>query len=259
MSTSPFSQRPSLFGAAAFRKAIDVVAHYVEFSDKSSSWSGSQSGDERTETPDNNKELRTPLLQSHPVPSDDSPESNQHTPRHSAQAEIIPADQLAQQMQNLAQMDVPRRRDHVDASSSSNDGTETPSKEDLRAPSLLSQPAEPETHTHGSPKVAATSGLEQLGSGLLDPSLLQRLLDDDAPLPEMPASPIRHVQPVTVPLNASHGMQHMLNDSAAPSNVVLVRCVPALQNKRLTGMCFHPFPTHFQDYAESWRPECALL
>ncbi|KAL3140245.1 hypothetical protein ABBQ38_004517 [Trebouxia sp. C0009 RCD-2024] len=210
LSITPSSQRPSLFGAAAFQKAIDVVAHYVEFSDKSSSWNGSQSGDERTETPDNNEELRTPLLQSHPVPSDDStdtPEVDLQMPRQSSKAGVIPADQLTQQLHNLAQMDVLRQRESADASSSSNEGTETPSKDDLRAPLLLSQPAEQDTQLHGSPKVAAANGLEQLGSGLLDPSLLQQLLEDDAPPPDMPASPISHVEPVAVPLIGNHDME----------------------------------------------------
>lgn len=262
MSISPSSQRPSLFGAAAFQKAINVVAHYVEFSDKSSSWSGSQSGDERTETPDNNEELRTPLLQSHPIPSDDSadaPEADLQTPRQSYKAEIVPADQLTQQLHNLAQMDVLCQRESADASSSSNEGTETPSKDDLRAPLLLSQPPEQDTQIHGSPKVAATNGLEQLGSGLLDPGLLQQLLDDDAPPPDMPPSPIRHVESFAVPLIGSHGMYHKLKDSATHQNITLVTNIHLLQYTlhALCVGCWHAGATcqqHILDQAEHWHP-----
>lgn len=215
--STPASQRPSPFGAAAFRKAIDVVAHYVDFSDHSSSWSGSQSGDEGTETPDKHEELRTPLLQSQTAPADDSaatPDVDQHTRKETAQVEVKQADRLAPVSQN-PQVDVQRQQKNADASSSSNDGAETPTKEDLRAPLLPSQPMEQETHTQASslpsPKVPAASGLDNLGSGLLDPSLVQRLLDDDASPPDMPSSPIRHAEPVAVPPNGNYGMHQLLN------------------------------------------------
>ena len=224
-SSSPSAQRPSAFGAAAFQKAIDVVAHYVDFSDKSSSWSGSHSGDEGTETPDNNEELRTPLLQSQPATPEDStttPELDSHMPNDEIEAE---ADRLphmhSDQSQNPAQVDVQRQEVDADASSSSNDGAHTPTKEDLRAPLLPSQPVEQEPHTQAStpsPKVAATSGFEKLGSGLLDPSLLQQLLDDHAPPPEMPTSPIRHVEPVIAPPNGHHGMHPPLIHHLLPSD-----------------------------------------
>jgi len=52
--------------------------------------------------------------------------------------------------------------------------------------------------------------LENLGSGLLDPSLLVQLLDEHAPPPDMPYAPIRHVEPV---LAAEHPgkLQHENN------------------------------------------------
>lgn len=230
-------QRPSAFGAAAFKKAIEVVAHYVDFSDKSSSWSGSQSGDEGTETPANNEELRTPLLPSQTVASADSPTSpklhpqtpsddfeakadrqppvseQSHTPAQvDAEADLSPA--VSEQSHTPAQMDVQHQTEDADASSSSNEGAHTPTREDLRAPLLPSQPVEQEPYTQASmletpsPVVLASSGLEKLGSGLLDPSLLQQLLDDDAPPPEIPSSPIRHAEPVLAPTTEHHGIIH---------------------------------------------------
>ena len=214
-SSSPSSQRPSAFGAAAFKKAIDVVAHYVDFSDKSSSWSGSQSGDEGTETPEKKEDLRTPLLQSQPAVPEDSattPELDSHVPNDEVDGEADRLPPASDQLQNPAQVDVQCQQEDADASSSSNDGAHTPTKEDLRAPLLPSQPVEHEPNTQASlsetpsPKVAATSGFGKLGSGLLDPSLLQQLLDDRAPPPEMPTSPIRHAEPVVTPPNGHHGM-----------------------------------------------------
>lgn len=264
-STSP--QRPSAFGAAAFKKAIEVVAHYVDFSDKSSSWSGSQSGDEGTETPANNEELRTPLLQSQTAASGDSQttpklhprtpsdnfeakadrqppvsEQSQYPAQVDAETDLSPA--VSEQPHSPAQMDVQRQQEDADASSSSNDGAHTPTKEDLRAPLLPSQPVEQESHTQPSmsqeercppvmsqedmshahkyetpsPKVAASGGLEKLGSGLLDPSLLQQLLDDHAPPPEIPSSPIRHAEPVVAPANGHHGMRPPLKHYLLPSD-----------------------------------------
>ena len=215
-SSSPSSQRPSGFGAAAFKKAIDVVAHYVDFSDNSSSWSGSQSGDEGTETPDNNEELRTPLLQSQPAAPEasvDTPELGAHTPNDEVEAEAdrLPPVSDSGQSQSPVEVDMQRQQEDADASSSSNDGAHTPTKEDLRAPLLPSQPVEPEPHTQPSmsetpsPKVATTSGFEKLGTGLLDPSLLQQLLDDRAPPPEVPTSPTRHAEPV-IPQSRHDGM-----------------------------------------------------
>lgn len=280
MSTSNTTpQRPSAFGAAAFKKAIDVVAHYVDFSDKSSSWSGSQSGDEGTETPAN-KELRTPLLQSQAPASGDSPttstlhphtpsddfeakadqqtpvsEQSQHPAQVDAETDLSPA--VSEQPQSSAQMDVQRQQEDADASSSSNDGAHTPTKEDLRAPLLPSQPVEQESHTQPamsqeeicspvmsqkdmshahkfetpSPKVAASSGLEKLGSGLLDPSLLQQLLDDHVPPSEVPSSPIRHAEPMLAPANGHHGIHSLLKHFLLPSNfwgiarhLLLVKC-----------------------------------
>lgn len=217
-SSSPSPQRPSASGAAAFKKAIDVVAHYVDFSDKSSSWNGSQSGDEGTETPDNNEELRTPLLQSQPAAPEDSadtPDLGSHISSNEVEAEadrLPTVSESSNQSQIPAQVDVQRQQEDADASSSSNDGAHTPTKEDLRAPLLPSQPVEHEPHTQASssetpsPIVAASSGFDKLGTGLLDPSLLQQLLDDRAPPPEMPTSPTRPTEPVIAPQNGHHGM-----------------------------------------------------
>lgn len=229
-SSTPSSQRPSAFGAAAFKKAIDVVAHYVDFSDKSSSWSGSQSGDEGTETPEKNEELRTPLLQSQPATPEDSaatPELDSQMPIDAVDAEANRLPPVSDQLQNPAQVDVQRQPEDADASSSSNDGTHTPTKEDLRAPLLPSQPVEHEPHTQASmsetpsPNVAATGGFGKLGSGLLDPSLLQQLLDDHAPPPEMPTSPTRHAEPVVFPPTEHHGM----------------RCPPSITSFIITDYC----------------------
>lgn len=227
-SSSHSAQRPSASRAAAFQKAIDVVAHYVDFSDKSSSWSGSHSGDEGTETPDNNEELRTPLLQSQTATLEESAATPELNPRIENDKMEAEADRLphmhSDQSQNPAQVDVQPQQVDADASSSSNDGAHTPTKEDLRAPLLPSQPVEQEPHTQASmsetpsPKVAATSGFEKLGSGLLDPSLLQQLLDDHAPPPEMPTSPIRHVEPVIAPPTGHHGMHSPLIHYLLPSD-----------------------------------------
>lgn len=213
-------QRASPFGAAAFTKAINVVAHYVDFSDRSSSWNGSQSDGEGTETPDNNEDLREPLLQN-PSPASAGNAALQDgvecISEDSAHTDAMPAHKTAsvsEELQNPAQVDVQSHHEQSDGSSLSDDGAQTPTKQDLRTPLLQSQPVDQEALTHassGSPKVAASSGMEKLNSALLDPSLLQQLLDDYAPPPDVPELPIQHAEPVAVsanenaPPNGNHG------------------------------------------------------
>ncbi len=201
---SPESQQASPFGLATLKKAVNVIAHYVEFSDNSSSWSGSDK--DGAETPHNNEDLQTPLLQSESAqaytaeialdnatnPAEVDVSSPGATPDKASlvsAAEVnIPSDPEVQS---------PHR--DTDGASSSNDGAQTPTRHDLRTPVLQSQPMDQGTVSPAqsdSPKVAPSGGLENLGSGLLDPSLLEQLLDEHAPPPDMPYAPIRHVEPV---------------------------------------------------------------
>lgn len=214
---SPESQQASPFGLATLKKAVDVIAHYVEFSDNSSSWSGSEQ--DGAETPHDNEDLQTPLLQSKSPQAykakivmentTDPAEVNVSSPAAASDkaslvsAEVnIPSDPEVQS---------PHR--DADGASSSNDGAQTPTRHDLRTPVLQSQPMDQGTVSPAqsdSPKVAPSGGLENLGSGLLDPSLLVQLLDEHAPPPDMPYAPIRHVEPV---LAAEHPgkLQHENN------------------------------------------------
>ena len=230
-------QRASQRGTAAFTKAINVVAHYVDFSDHSSSWSGSQSDGEGTETPDNNEDLREPLLQSSSPASDSKAELQgdvEQSSDESSHMDAMPADKVAtvsEELQNPAQVEVQSDHEHSDGSSLSDDGAQTPTKEDLRTPLLQSQPVDQEDLTHassGSPKVAASSGLGKLNSGLLDPSLLQQLLDDHAPPPDVPEPPSQHAEPVVIsahengPPNGNHGRHQPLNITACRSYCLMM-------------------------------------
>ncbi len=205
--SSPPSQQASPFGAATLKKAVNVLAHYVDFSDASSSWSGSQSDRDGAETPDN-AELRTPLLQSQAAEPDQVVADSGHV-EHLAEIEVqksaptaAKVSPVSEQAQTPTDEDVQSPHRNVGRATSSNDGAQTPTKEDVRTPLLQSQPVDHGTVSPAqseSPRVPPSGGLENLGSGLLNPSLLEQLLDEHAPPPDMPYGPIRHVVPVNAP------------------------------------------------------------
>ena len=198
-------RQASPFATATFKKAIDVIAHYVDFSDHSSSWSGSPTEDFEAESPRNvNEELHSPLLHSDSAElAETASVDSSGQPAHVADVQTLPAAKasLASEESQASTMHVqsPHSSPGETRFSSSNDGAHTPTKEDLRTPLLSSQPVD-----HGiasptqceSPKVPPSRGLENLGSGLLNPSLLEQLLDDHAPLPNVPHTEIRHAVPV---------------------------------------------------------------
>lgn len=213
---SPESQQAPPFGLATLKKAVNVIAHYVEFSDNSSSWSGSEKGG--AETPRENEDLQTPLLQSEPSQAykvnsaldntTDPAEVNASSP--AATSDKAPLVSAEVNIPSEPEVQSPHR--DADGASSSNDGAQTPTRHDLRTPVLQSQPMDQGTVSPAqsdSPKVAPSGGLENLGSGLLDPSLLEQLLDEHAPPPDMPYAPIRHVEPV---LAAEHPGKLQLDD-----------------------------------------------
>lgn len=204
---SPESQQASTYGLATLKKAVNVIAHYVDFTDNSSSWSGSQSDRDGAETPHSKDDLHTPLLQSDSREGDKAAitvntasfpaESELSDPAASTDKvsllsahETTPSDQVVQSPRD------------ADSASSSSDGARTPTNQDLRTTVLQSPPVDQEIASPAqseSPKVPPSGGLENLGSGLLDPSLLKQLLDEHAPPPDMPYAPIRHVEPVNAP------------------------------------------------------------
>ncbi len=200
---SPESQQASPFGLATLKKAVNVIAHYVEFSDNSSSWSGSEK--DGAETLLDNEDLQTPLLQSESPQAykakivventTDPAEVNASSPAATSdKASLVSAE-----VNILSDPEVQSPHRDADGASSSNDGAQTPTRHDLRTPVMQSQPMDQGTVSPAqsdSPKVAPSGGLENLGSGLLDPSLLVQLLDEHAPPPDMPYAPISHVEPV---------------------------------------------------------------
>ncbi|KAL0023611.1 hypothetical protein WJX77_006953 [Trebouxia sp. C0004] len=201
---SPESQQASPFGLATLKKAVNVIAHYVDFSDNSSSWTGSDK--DGAETPHNNEDLQTPLLQSESAQAHKAEVGLDNAINPAEVAVSGPAATLDKtSLVSAAEVNIPLdpevQSPHRDAdrASSSNDGAQTPTRHDLRTPVLQSQPMDQGTVSPAqsdSPKVAPSGGLELLGSGLLDPSLLEQLLDEHAPPPDMPYAPIRHVEPV---------------------------------------------------------------
>ena len=224
-SASPPSHQASPFGLATLKKAVNVLAHYVDFSDNSSSWSGSQPDADETETP-NSEDLRTPLLQSQPAKPDTVITADDDS-EHVGDKELLGQAPAAEKVSSspepvpLSESDVDVQSPHGTAgrASSSNDGTQTPTKHDLRTPLMQSQPVEQgiasSVHSE-SPKVPPSGALENLGSGLLNPSLLEQLLDDHAPPPDMPYAGITHVVPVTAPDHpGEHSAQHLVALPAA--------------------------------------------
>ena len=242
------SQRQSTFGAA-LKKAADVVGHYVDFSDHSSSWGDSASEHDGADTPTQNEDLRTPLLHSQPIDADDALDSSDHLSSSAgsdAPSQQVSRDEAAvvpEQAADLTAHKLPAVSDHA---SSPPEGQQTPSKDDLRSTPEISQPADESAETEGSspsasqdviqtparedarstpddsqpknqynalpaqsdsPKVPPSGGLENLGSGLLDPSLLEQLLDEHAPPPDMPGTPVQHVAPVNAAENP--GVQNL--------------------------------------------------
>lgn len=206
-SASPPSHQASPFGLATLKKAVNVLAHYVDFSDNSSSWSGSQPDADETETP-NSEDLRTPLLQSQPAEPDAviaASDDSEHVGDNELPGQAPAAEKVSlfpEPVPLSADVDVQSPHGTAGRASSSDDGTQTPTKHDLRTPLMQSQPVEhgiaSSVHSE-SPKVPPSGGLENLGSGLLNPSLLEQLLDDHAPPPDMPYAGITHVVPVTAP------------------------------------------------------------
>lgn len=206
-SASPESQQASTFGLATLKKAVNVIAHYVDFSDNSSSWSGSQSDRDGAETPHSKDDLHTPLLQSDSGEVDKAA-TTLNTASFSAEGELSdPAAStdkvsLLSAHENTPSDQVVQSPRDADSASSSSDGARTPTNQDLRTTILQSPPVDQEIASPAqseSPRVPPSGGLENLGSGLLDPSLLKQLLDEHAPPPDMPYAPIRHVEPVIAP------------------------------------------------------------
>lgn len=225
---SPESQQASPFGLATLKKAVNVIAHYVEFSDNSSSWSGSEK--DGAETPRDSENLQTPLLQSESSKAYDAKTALDNTTDTDPAEVIVSSPAAISDKASLvsAEVNIPSdpevqspHRD-ADGASSSNDGAQTPTRHDLRTPVLQSQPMDQGTVSPAqsdSPKVAPSGGLENLGSGLLDPSLLVQLLDEHAPPPDMPYAPIRHVEPV---LAAEHPGKLQHKTSTAPCLALLL-------------------------------------
>ena len=204
---SPESQQASTYGLATLKKAVNVIAHYVDFSDNSSSWSGSQSDKDGAETPHSKDDLHTPLLQSDSG-EDDKAATALNTASFTAETDLNdpPAStdkvSLLAAHENTPSDQVVQSPRDADSASSSSDGARTPKNQDLRTTVMQSPPVDHEIASPAqseSPKVPPSGGLENLGSGLLDPSLLKQLLDEHAPPPDMPYAPIRHVEPVNTP------------------------------------------------------------
>ena len=211
-------QQESTSGVPIVKKLANLVGHYIDFSDSSSigSFAASDSGFVSSDKNELSKPLLGDATDKHgpaategpDTPAQSSADSVSSSPSSGYEPQQIAAEtpQLRTsdlESQSSGSVDaIPESSDSADEPSidlaqspasqqsvtrRSSDGARTPTQQDVRTLQLQSQPVEeevvPVVTSNGSLPKQHSGDLQRLGSGILDPSLLQPLLSDD-PLPE---------------------------------------------------------------------------